>query len=126
MTVASIASRVNESPLVSRLSLPTRLAIAVPHMFGLIGCMLLQPEAESLLAPFLGPWSGHLYGHADCTMASSAPGWTAALVLLALAAIGLFLQPRRGRNQVLSPALTALAALCWVAAAVLSVANTTI
>lgn len=89
----------------------------------MVGCVLMAPQWRSIAAPLLGPWAGIVLGHADCTMASVAPGWTALSCVLVAASVGaLLLGPSRRRWW--TAALVGCAALAWSLAALASVANT--
>ena len=102
------------------------LGIGLSFGVVLVMCLLLRPESVSLVAPVLGPWAGVLYGHHGCTLATQWPAATLVLVITGVVLlIGvLTLRGRPGYPWVLAG--TALWALAWEAAALLSVANTCI
>jgi len=94
----------------------------VPFM--LTGGMALAARTEpgALLAPFLGPWAGHAFGHSDCTLATSMP---LASVLAAAFGAGSVVAALRSRGQgFLAPIALTLWALVWEGLALLSIVNT--
>jgi hypothetical protein len=96
------------------------LAAAVPLLLAALWALLMRPEALSLLAGLGGPWAGQLYGHADCTMATVAPGPSAGVsALAALALLVAWRAPGRA-----STGLALVASLAWSLTALASVANT--
>ena len=84
--------------------------------------LLVRPAWASLLAPLAGPWAGHLYGHADCTLASLNPGASliALGVLPVVIAVALV-----GRRRVAAGVPLLLWSLAWSGLAWLSAVNST-
>lgn len=97
----------------------------LPLGLALAGCLLMRPEAGSLLAPAFGPWAGLLYGHRDCTFASFAP--VAAFALLALGAGSLvaLVRLRPGARRAVALWVMGLWSVAWELTALVSVLNTT-
>jgi len=84
---------------------------------------LTVPGWATPFTPLLGPWAGHLLGHADCTMATvaSEASWIASAA--AAVALGLFLAaPRRWSRWIW--VVGVLGTGVWAALALLSVVNT--
>jgi hypothetical protein len=100
-----------------------RVLLALPAVVVLVWCVLLRPEPASLLAPLLGPWAGVLYGHWECTLASAHPWRIAAGSAGVIAAVALGWR-RPGLVRGLAGVLLVCSGLAWLAAALLSVANT--
>jgi len=103
-----------------RLALGLALAVEVAT---LAFCLVTRPSPASLLAPVLGPWAGHAYGHEDCTLASVLPlaawGALSGLVLAGAALIA----TRGSRLRPFAVGYLALALIVWCALTVLSVVN---
>jgi hypothetical protein len=84
---------------------------------------LMAPSWTTPFTPLLGPWAGHLLGHADCTLATVAAEASWAGSALAAAALGLFLAaPRRWSRWIW--VIGVLGSAVWAALALLSVVNT--
>ena len=98
------------------------LALGIPAALAAFWCLLMQPEAQSVVAPLFGPWAGHLYGHDDCTLASAAPSlaW-GGIAFVGLALFVVWRAPHRAVEWICA----VLGSLVWSAMAALSVANTT-
>jgi hypothetical protein len=98
------------------------LLLGAPLVLGACACFALEPSPLSLLAPFLGPWAGYLYGHESCTLANVAPRLALAVAgaLLAGPLLAAFL---RGAWRARALGFTAFALVVWCALASLSVLN---
>ncbi|MBL8803134.1 MAG: hypothetical protein JNN27_14110 [Planctomycetes bacterium] len=84
---------------------------------------LMAPSWTTPFTPLLGPWAGHLLGHADCTMATvaSEASWIASAA--AAVALGLFLAAPRAWSRWIW-LVGVLGSAVWAALALLSVVNT--
>jgi len=98
------------------------LSFGVPVVAVAAWCLLMRTEPQSILAPIAGPWAGHLYGHADCTLAHTMP--TATWIAVGAGIVGAALAVKRPGPAFLTPALIALWSLVWSAMGLLSVVNT--
>jgi len=100
------------------------LGLGLPFGLALGASLLIRPEADSLIAPWLGPWAGLAYDHLDCTMGTQLPALS-----FALAGLGALALPAtvlaRGRLAVAATALASAWAVAWELLALMSVANTT-
>lgn len=87
---------------------------------------LMHPSWATPFTPLIGPWAGHLLGHADCTLATVAAEASWAASIGAAAALGVFLAaPRRwSRWSRWIWAVGVLGSTAWAALALLSVLNT--
>lgn len=98
--------------------------IVGPLLLAAAWCLLMRSEPRSMIAPLLGPWAGHLYGHGDCTAAESMAVLSWAVTALGLVS-ALLLIASSGWTR---PWLALLPAtgwsVLWSALALLSVANT--
>lgn len=99
-------------------------SLGIPAAFAAAWCLLLRPEAKSVVAPLLGPWAGHLYGHQECTLAAGAPTATVLAVALGVVAFAALAFLRRSAAGLVALLPAALWSLGWSAMALLSVANT--
>jgi hypothetical protein len=92
------------------------------YFVALLFTLLVRLEVASVLALLLGPWAGHAYGHAGCTMAAAWPAASRiALGLLPLVALIAWIG--RGRRLPAVPLL--LWFVAWIALAWLSAVNST-
>lgn len=98
------------------------LLLAVALLVWLL-CFLLEPEPKTVLAPFLGPWAGHVHGHESCTMANAMPRLTWLAVGLGAVALAAALLPRRRWSRLLALVSGSLWAVLWLGLALLSLVN---
>jgi len=117
MNAASVAAPRTLTPRWQRVVVLAPLAAA-----SALGTFI-APSWATPFTPLLGPWAGHLLGHADCTMATVAADASWAASAAAAAALGLFVAaPRRWARWVW--VVGVLGATVWAALALLSVLNT--
>jgi hypothetical protein len=101
------------------------VALVLPALLLAGWALLVHPEPASLLVPLFGPWASVLYGHRECTLAAGHP-WEIAIGSMAVVGAAAAAW-RRGRIlRGLAGVLLACFLLAWLAAALLSVANTLI
>ena len=99
------------------------LGVGIPALLSLGWSFLLRPEVPALIAPLLGPWAGHLFGHDECTMANALPQWSWAAVGLGVAAIATARVVRTRSGRWIAIALLSGWSLVWSGLALLSVLN---
>lgn len=99
----------------------TRVLTGV-YALAALAALSVRAEVASILAPIAGPWAGHLYGHADCTMASALPITSLVVALLFPLALATALIWRR---MILAAIPLVVWSAAWSALAWLSAVNST-
>ncbi len=90
----------------------------------MLGAFLIAHQPAALAAPIFGPWGGWLLGHGECTFSAVAPRASYSLLALGLAG---FVGRLRVADESVRQGLAALLVFwswLWLAAGLLSVANT--
>lgn len=97
--------------------------LGAPALLCVLTFVLAGPDLASLLAPWLGPFAGMVWGHADCTMWNQSRGAAIAAIALGLGSLALFVVADRRKGPLAALIPGALWSLVWCALATISALN---